>query len=193
MQKKKWHCLKRSEISENDYLIRAVQENDIENIRVWRNLQIDVLRQKGKISKSEQADYFNNNVFSNMYKDQPLNILMSYFHKDELIGYGGLVHLNWIDKRAEISFLLEPSLTNDKEIYKKHHLNFLKLISDLAFKDLNFNKIFTETWSISNRKNHIKNLEEFGFILEGRLKSHVLVDRKFRDALIHRILYSEYT
>ena len=54
MQKKKWHCLKRSEISENDYLIRAVQENDIENIRVWRNLQIDVLRQKGKISKSEQ-------------------------------------------------------------------------------------------------------------------------------------------
>ncbi len=35
-----------------------------------------------------------------------------------MIGYGGLVHISWEDKRAEMSFLDQTSRAEDNLIYK---------------------------------------------------------------------------
>lgn len=186
-----WICLGDKKITHGDYSLIAVQDEDIENIRLWRNSQVSVLRQPFPISREQQISYYADKIFPSMQEKEPINILISFYFKGELIGYGGLVHISWEDSRGELSFLLNPVFTKDKKLYKEKHMVFLKLVSDLAFKKLGLNKVFTETWAI--RKDHIENLERFGFQCEGRLKSHVIINGKLEDALIHRILSTEYS
>lgn len=185
-----WSCLISEKITHGDYSISAVQDEDIEHIRLWRNRQLVVLRQPFPISSNQQISYYSDKIFPSMLEEEPANILMSFYYKGQLIGYGGLVHMSWRDSRGEISFLLNPAFTQDKKLYKDKHMIFLKLVTDLAFTDIGLNKIFTETWS--TRRDHIDNLESFGFRLEGTLKSHIMIDGKFKDALLHRILSTEY-
>jgi len=185
-----WVCLGNKKITHGDYSLNAVQDEDIENIRLWRNSQITLLRQPSIISREQQISYYADKIFASMQEKAPANILMSFYLKDELIGYGGLVHISWQDRRGELSFLLNPVFTKDKRIYQEKQMVFLQLAAELAFKGLGLNKIYTETWS--TRHDHIQNLESFGFRLEGTLKSHVVVDGKFEDALMHRILLTEY-
>ena len=185
-----WACIKSETISYGDYSLTAVQDEDVEAIRLWRNIQVGVLRQPFPISIEQQVSYYSEKIFPTMREKTPANILMSFRLKGELIGYGGLVHMSWQDSRGEVSFLLNPVFTKDKRLYKVKHIIFLKLVADLAFTDLGLNKIYTETWS--TRQGHIDNLESFGFRLEGTLKSHIMIDGKFEDALMHRILSTEY-
>jgi len=185
-----WACLKNKEIVRGDCSLRAVQDEDIEKIRLWRNLQISVLRQPYPITREQQEKYYLETIFPSMLENQPSNILVSLYQKDKLIGYGGIVHLGWEDRRGEISFLLNPEFTEDKLVYQEKHIIFLNLVADLAFLDLGLNKIFTETWSV--RRDHIDNLEAFGFRQEGTLKAHVMIDGKYEDALMHGMLASEY-
>jgi len=68
---------------------------------------MNVLRQSKPISKKDQIQYYENHIWSELKSDSPENILFSFKFKDKCIGYGGLVNLSWIDKRAEMSFLLD--------------------------------------------------------------------------------------
>ena len=52
---------------------------------------------------------------------------------DRCIGYGGLVHINWIDKNAEISFVLNTNLESNE--FSFHWSNYLGLIEKVAFKN----------------------------------------------------------
>ena len=165
---------------EGKYSIKPICEDDIETIRIWRNEQKIVLRQSNHISKDAQVDYFNANIWPSMVLVKPNNLLMSFFREDSLIGYGGLVHIDWFNSRGEVSFLVDTKIAQSTEKYRECHRAFLSLLSELAFEDLGLNKIYTETWDI--RKKHIKNLESAGFCLDGILREHVFIDGKYHDA-----------
>ena len=168
---KEYACLVNNYIKIGEFSVRPIQKEHIERIREWRNSQIKFLRQDKLISELEQINYFKRNVWIEMEKINPKNILL-IFEKDKIpIGYGGLVHISWENKRSEISFLLDPIFLKNKKEYKINFLNFLKLIKTIAFKDLCLNKIFTETFS--SRNSHLEILEESGFLREGKFKKHV--------------------
>lgn len=151
---------------------------------------MDVLRQTKVISKKEQEDYFKKYIWPDMSLKKPKNILLCFFLRNILIGYGGLVHIAWEHKRAEISFLLNDKDATNVSNYAEHFKVFLKMIQKISFLDLTFEKIFTETYAI--RPNHIAVLEESGMVLEGVLRNHVLIGDNFVDSLIHGILRSDY-
>ena len=88
-----------------------------------------------------------------MSETKPKNVLMSFLHNDQLIGYGGIVHISWQNLRAELSFLLDDKRCEDNEQYSKDFLTFLKLIKEMAFSDLGLHRLFTETFD--KRKSHI--------------------------------------
>ena len=67
---------------------------------------------------------------------------------------------------------------------------FIRLIKKVLFEDLNFNRIFTETYDI--RPHHISILEKNGFQLEGRMREHIQINNKFVDSLIHGFLKEYY-
>lgn len=163
--------------------IMPIQPIHIEKIRKWRNEQKDVLRQSHCITPEQQIKYYNENIWPDMTSDQPKNILLSILEKNIPIGYGGLTHIAWDHLRAEISFLLDPKHTTNQNVYKNYFSNFLYLIKVLAFENLKLVKVFTETFS--TREHHIKILEHNGFIREGVLRKHVIINGKCIDSIIH--------
>lgn len=181
-----YKCLAKKTYQNGYYTLEAVQPEDIEKIRQWRNEQIDVLRQSKPISKEEQIAYYKRYIWSELKSNQPKNILLSYKYKNKLIGYGGLVNLSWQDKKAEISFIVNTSITKDSIKYKNIFKNYLIMIKDIAFRNLNFNKLFTETYSF--RFNHIKILEGEGFLKEGAMKEHIIQNGHKFDSIIHGII-----
>lgn len=163
-----------------------VQPQHIEAIRQWRNAQLSILRQSVPISPGQQAAYYAARVWPAMKQMQPADILLACLEDERLIGYGGLVHIAWEHRRAEVSFLLDPELARESDAYARYFGTFLDLMKALAFEDLGLGRIFTETYAM--RTHHISVLEANGFRLEGRLRNHVIVDDRPMDALIHGCL-----
>jgi hypothetical protein len=173
-----------------DYSIIPVQPETINSIRVWRNKQMDYLRQKKPVSFEEQEKYYSENIWPDMRSPRPKSILVNYFLNKKHIGYGGLVHISWENKRAEVSFLIEPTRSQILDLYCTDMVVFLEMIKTLAFRFAKLSRIFTETYSL--RPHQIENLELAGFTKEGILKEHLRVKGKPYDSVFHGFLKKNY-
>lgn len=180
--------LRQSTIEVGDYSIVPIRFQDRMKILQWRNEQMHHLRQNKPLDKDGQDNYFKNIVANLFHQEKPEQLLFSYLKFGECIGYGGLVHINWVDKNAEISFIMDTRL--ESECFELHWTTFLSLIEKVAFHDLNLYKIFTYAFDI--RPNLYKALEGFSFIKEAILKEHCLFNGQFKDVIIHSKKNSNY-
>lgn len=181
-----YKCLQNNTFHFNSFSIKPIDSSEIEQIRIWRNAQMNVLRQKQSISVEQQIIYFERFIWPLFEKSEPHQILFSFYKNDKFLGYGGLVHISWADRRAEMSFLVNPSYTKCDISYEKFLSSFISLIKKVVYDELNFHKLYTETYA--NRTFHISVLEKNGFVLEGVLRDHVIINEKFTNSLIHSIL-----
>lgn len=181
-----YKALNTNEFVLNDYSLVPLRYEDIFFIKEWRNAQIDVLRQKGILNDSDQENYYKQAILPTFYQDNPKQILFSFLKSDKCIGYGGLTNIDWESKRAEMSFLVAIERINNNELYKNDFTSYISLLKKVAFEELKFNRLFTETYDI--RLLHISILEACGFLFEGKMKQHVFINDKFVDSLIHGIL-----
>ena len=186
----KYSCLKKNKYELADYSLITIREKDMESIRKWRNNQIDILRQKKKITKKDQIEYFKSIIKKNFKKKYPNSILFSYTLNSKCIGYGGLTNIDWNSKKAELSFLVDDKRYLDSKIYAKDFFSFLNIIIQLSFLELKFNRLFTETYSI--RSKHLQILKKSGFQFEGKLKQHTMIKGKYVDSIIHGYLQNQY-
>lgn len=184
-----YKCLSVQKFEIDDYQCVPVNPTFIENIRIWRNSQQNVLRQNTKITKEQQKFYYKNNIYPDMKASNPKNILLGYLKKNKLIGYGGIVHISWEMNHGEVSFLLDPTRSNDEMMYLQDFSAFLVLAKNIAFSNLGLTSLFTETYSFRNH--HVSILEKSGFILEKTIKKNIKTDHGIYDSLIHGI-YNEY-
>ena len=183
-------CMPKKKIEYGEYSIGAVKQAHVELIRQWRNAQMSVLRQLSPITKKEQQTYFERNVWPDMISQRPKTVLLAYKENGILIGYGGLVHINWDHKRSEISFLLKTGLAGTKEDYGLHFPMFLHLVKKLAFQDLGLDRLTTELFDI--RPNYAKALDDAGFSQEGILRDHVRINEHPVNSIIHGLLRKHY-
>jgi hypothetical protein len=170
-------------LSFENYAVVPIRVEDRFAIMEWRNEQLEILRQKEPLTVEDQNRYFHEVVKPDFGNKRPRQILLSFLHQDKLIGYGGLVHIEWRDSRAEVSFLLETSRNSDIEQFKLDYSIFLRLVKRLAFQQLSLHKLTTEAFDL--RPYLIDTLEASGFVQEGRLKAHNCIDGKFVDSLLH--------
>ena len=77
---------------------------DIELIRRLRNDNLGVLRQKQAITPSEQRDYFRQMRSTRRQRTSLYTSMRG--PKREWLGYGALVHIDWLRLQCEISSLL---------------------------------------------------------------------------------------
>jgi len=103
-------AIKNNNISLGNYSIVPIRFEDRYSIMDWRNEQLYHLRQEKLLTKEAQDLYFNNKVNKLFEQEKPEQILFSYLRDSECIGYGGLVHINWNDRNAEISFIMKTEL-----------------------------------------------------------------------------------
>ena len=178
-----YRCLNKQVYSLGDYTIVPLRYEDRFSIMKWRNEQIYHLRQARPLTEEDQQRYFDQVVSRLFEAQQPDQILFSYLEKGECIGYGGLVHINWIDSHAEISFIMDTRL--EKEHFARHWSNWLTLVKELAFSELRLHKIFTYAFDL--RPHLYSVLEENGFTREATLKEHCFVEGRYKDVIIHSL------
>ncbi len=186
----KYKALSKQVHERGDYQLCPLRYDDIFLIKQWRNEQLDILRQQGQLTDEDQEYYYQNVIRPLFDQTTPKQLLFSYLYKGELMGYGGLVYVNWEDQRAEVSFLVNTVYTKEKAAYTRLFSNYLELIKEVAFKTAGLNRIFTETYNI--RDWHIAILEQVGFVLEGNMKEHVFIQGEFVDSLLHGYLKKYY-
>ena len=173
-----------------NYKISSIHMDDALPIMHWRNEQISALRQDQPLVENEQLRYFRNVIHLGFGQQQPVQILLRFTLRDALIGYGGLVHIDWPCGVGEVSFLLETERTKDVRNYGMECSIFLQLLKKCAFEKLDFNKIYTESYS--HRLWHVQSIEAAGFRREKVLPDQTTVDGKSVDAVVASCLKEEY-
>jgi RimJ/RimL family protein N-acetyltransferase len=176
-----YKALERQVFSSGEYRLVPIRLEDSLYIMKWRNEQMYHLRQSAPLTVDDQNYYFDNVVSKLFDKERPDQLLFSFLHNDVCIGYGGLVHINWVDKNAEISFVMNTSL--EEYFFQKHWTSYLKLIEKLAFEDMDFHKLFVYAFDL--RPHLYEMLKSNSYFLDGVLKEHCFYEGKYVDVVIH--------
>lgn len=153
-------------------------------IKNWRNQQRDILRQVKLLADNDQKKWF-----AKIQKDTRQK-LFSIINNGVLVGYCGLTNIDASNKRAEVSFLVNPKIAKDKNAYKDYFLVVLRYLTKYGFSILKLNKIFTETFDF--RKEHMKILKDFGFKKEAIFKKHYFKRGRWCDAMVHAMFAKQY-
>ncbi|MBQ9400106.1 MAG: GNAT family N-acetyltransferase [Bacteroidales bacterium] len=179
-----YRCLHCQERHLGDFSIVPLRYEDRFSIMKWRNAQIYHLRQTRPLTEEDQQRYFDEVVAGLFDEPRPGQILFSYLEKGVCIGYGGLVHINWTDRNAEISFIMDTALEADH--FAEHWSNWLTMLRQVAFDDLGLHKIYTYAFDL--RPHLYPVLEANGFRREATLPEHCFHEGRYKDVVIHSIL-----
>lgn len=158
-----------------------IRFTDRYDIMHWRNEQMYHLRQQLPLTQAIQDQYFGEVIQELFDQDTPDQILFSFLENDQCIGYGGLVHINWTDRHAELSFIMDTSL--EAERFDEIWSAYLPLIEEVAFKQLVLHKIFT--YAFDMRPHLYEVLEKNSFFLDATLRDHCLYEGEYVDVIIH--------
>lgn len=148
-------------------------------LKDWRNRQRDILRQVKLLTDSDQKKWFKKIQTDKNQK------LFGILENGKFIGYCGLTPINHDNKRAEISFLVNPIIARQAKHYEAVFLVVLEHLKKYGFKTLKLHKIFAET--VQFRKHHMKILEKSSLVKEAVLKEHYFKHGKFQDTIVHSI------
>ena len=176
-----YQALSQNKFTNKEASIVPIRYQDRQLIMKWRNEQMYHLRQKTPLTEQNQEDYFKNVVSKLFSENKPSQLLFSYLINDELAGYGGLVHIDWDAKKAEISFIMNTEL--ETEHFDFHWSTYLPLIEEVGFSELGFNTLFTYAYDL--RPHLYKTLERNEYQLKSHLKNEIEIDGEMKDVLIH--------
>ncbi len=183
---KQYKCLNQQVYESGIYKIVPIRDEDKLSIMKWRNEQIYHLRQESVLTEEKQNLYFEQVISKLFEEEKPSQILFSYLENDICIGYGGLVHINWIDQNAEISFIMDTSI--EKDFFDFHWGTYLDIIEKVAFQQLTLHKLFIYAFDL--RPQLYKAIELKQFKKEATLKEHCFFSNKFIDVIIHSKIVS---
>lgn len=151
------------------------------DIMHWRNEQMYHLRQNKPLSKEEQDRYFDHVVAKLFDQDQPGQILFSYLEGGKCVGYGGLVHINWVDRNAEISFVMDTAL--EQEFFELHWTTYIEMIELVAFKELKLHKLFVYAFDVRPKLYPV--LQTNNYFEDAILKEHCYFKGKYINVVIY--------
>ena len=167
------------------YTMRPVAWADRVPIRDWRNAQIDVLRQRAPLTPADQDAYYRDIVAPQFDQLEPAQVLVAVDLDGELIGYGGVVHLAWGDRRGEVSFLTRTDRLDDST-FAADWRAYLAMLVPAARGQLGLHKLTAEAYAMRTRLFPL--LEDAGFVQEGLLRAHHDVDGEWVDSVVHGLL-----
>lgn len=150
-------------------------------IMKWRNEQLYHLRQEKPLTLENQEKYFNDVISKLFEQEQPNQILFSFLEKGICVGYGGLVHINWIDKNAEVSFVIKTDL--EEKYFETFWKLYLNLIEQVSIEELNLHKLYVYAFDL--RPNLYLTLENSNYFLDAKLNEHCFFNEKFIDVIIY--------
>jgi RimJ/RimL family protein N-acetyltransferase len=164
-----------------EYSLIPIRYEDRLKIMQWRNEQLYHLRQSEPLTTEAQDNYFATVISKLFDEERPKQILFSFLEAENCIGYGGLVHINWIDKNAEISFIMDSHL--ERDYFHSNWTKYLTLIEEVAFDQLKLHKIFVYAFDL--RPHLYEALISNDYFKDAVLKEHCFFDNKYLDVVIY--------
>ena len=167
--------------------LSAIEENELEQLRIWRNLPEyrKYFREYREISSFMQKKWFENTV------NNDKSTIMFSIHDietDELLGCCGLCYVNWVHRYSDLSLYIgkDESYIDDEGIAEES----CKLLFDYAFHELGLNKIWTEIYEFDNKKKDL--YTKLGFEQDGFLREQYFYDGKWWGSYLLSLLRKEY-
>jgi len=117
--------------------IRALQIEDMEPIRQWRNQCLATLRTPFPLTKEQQEDWYRSEVCNRASRTR----FWAIEDEEGLIGYGGIEGIQWENSIGEISLLINPELHG-----KGYGMQAVKLILGEAFGNLGLKTVYGECY-----------------------------------------------
>lgn len=182
-----YKALNKQIFSFGKYKIIPIRNDDRFDIMKWRNEQIYHLRQKSILTSKMQDNYFKNVISPLFNQEFPAQILFSFMSELECIGYGGLVHINWKNKSAEISFIMRTDL--ELKSFEFYWTIYLSLIEKVAFNELSLHKINTYAYDLRPKLYPI--LENCGYEKEKEENSNLDSNGKLLKVIKH-VKYNKF-
>lgn len=168
--------------------LRPLEKRYLTQLKEWRNRQTNILRQYFYLTDFDQERWLA------QLKGDRRQALFALLTKKNgrlvFIGYGGLTNLDLINRRGEISFVVDPRRAVRPAVYQKDWQAALYLFCAYGFEQLNLNRLFTDTFA--NRRQHTEILEKFGFRREGVLRQHYFKNGQYLNSFFHSILAPEW-
>jgi RimJ/RimL family protein N-acetyltransferase len=166
-----------------------LSKEDLSYIKDWRNSQMDVLRQWRPLSDWNQENWYR------VVSEDDHQVIFSIKERNsdavtKLIGYCGITNIDYVNRRGEISFLVNPSRAENTSLYRLDFLAVLNYLCHYGFNKLNLHKLFTETFEV--RVDHITILEDFGMYRDGIIREHQYINGKYHNSVVHSILQVEW-
>jgi RimJ/RimL family protein N-acetyltransferase len=118
--------------------LRALELDDMEPIRQWRNQCLDTLRTPFPLTKEQQEDWYRNEICNRQSRSRFWGIV----ENNSLIGYGGIENIQWENSIGEISLLINPKYHGQG--YGKQAA--IEIISQ-AFGRLNLKTVYGEVYA----------------------------------------------
>ncbi len=168
--------------SKKEYTIVPIRDQDQLLIMRWRNEQMYHLRQTEFLTEEKQALYFKDVVAGLFEEDYPNQLLFSFMKNEQCIGYGGLVHIDWIEKEGELSFIMNTAL--ELNYFEEIWTAFLKLIEKPIFEELRFQQIKTYAYDLRPKLYEV--LEKNGYFRYKTLVEEVLIKDERVNVVIHK-------
>lgn len=167
--------------------LRAVEKEDLEQLRDWRNnddfrKHFREIRELSMYNQEKWIEKTNNSSGDFMFVIQNLET-------GKAIGAAGLLYTNWIIRSSDFSFYIgEGDEYIDKDGYA---LDAAKTLINYGFNVLNLNKIWMELYEFDQMKLDFF-LDHLGFKKDGKLRQNCFADGKYWDSFIISLIAEDY-
>ena len=164
--------------------IRPIRIDDLDSIMTWVNDPEVVGRYayfSKPFSKEAEAEWIEQKIAS-----QTDFFYVIENEEGHYIGNCAIEKIHWPAKHGRLSI----TIGNKKERGKGHGFRAINLLLDNAFNEHGLHKIFLIV-TVSNQRG-INLFKKCGFVEEGLLKDHYIINGEFVDMFMMRIIDSEF-
>lgn len=136
--------------------LKELSLNDLEQVRQWRNSQIEMLRTPFLLTKEQQEEFYHNVICNrqanarywailaddNQIMDRTFNGIRIPIENTKLLGMYGIENIQWENRLGEISLIMNPE-------YQDRAKEALSMLLHEGFNNLNLENIYTEVYDCS--------------------------------------------
>jgi len=160
--------------------LKVLSLSDVEQVRQWRNEQLDSLRTSFPLTKEQQERFYADVVCNRQANARYWGVWEDI--ADKFIGMIGIESIELENRRGEISFITDPEYSSN-ELNKK----VLVLMLDKGFYSLNLDNIWGECYECNNSYDFwIEMIKDFNGT------SSKMENTKFFNGKYHNSLYFNF-
>jgi len=173
-------------ISGRKVYLKAVEKDDLEQLKEWRNLPDfrKHFREYREINSEMQQKWFENTIINDKN-----TIMFSIFdsNTNKLIGCCGLCYINWVHRNADLSLYIghDQSYIDDTGFAE----DACRVLLEYGFDELNLHKIWTEIYDFDDKKNNL--YKKVGFKRDGVLRDQYFYNGTWSNSLILSLINTE--